>query len=79
MKVIEIQVYGSYKVPFGNPFNARCVMLPTELSDSMRDDVLRKYTDVFYVFNVGDRIVGDFPSFEIYSFDVISEEVPAVC
>jgi hypothetical protein len=46
----------------------------------MRDEVLRKYDDVFYVFTSGDPIVGEHKTFSIYSFDVISEEeIGAVC
>jgi hypothetical protein len=80
MKVVVIRVFGTFKEPFNNAFKANCVVLPAELSDSMRDEVLRKYDDVFYVFTSGDPIVGEHHTFEIYSFDVISEEeISAVC
>jgi len=47
--------------------------MPVELSDSMRDEVLKKYHDTFYVFNAGDPIVGEHRTFEVYSFDVIDD------
>jgi hypothetical protein len=46
----------------------------------MRDEVLRNFCDVFYVFTSGDPIVGEHRLFTIFSFDVLEEmEVPAVC
>lgn len=80
MRVVKIRVFGTYKQPFNNAFTDKCVILPAELSDSMRDEVLRNYCDVFYVFTSGDPIVGEHRSFTIFSFDVLEEmEVPAVC
>ena len=71
MRVIRIRIHGSYRVPLGNPFTANALVMPPELSDSMRDDVLKKYHDTFYVFNSGDPIVGEHRTFEVDSFDVI--------
>jgi hypothetical protein len=81
MRAILISVSGVMHAPFSNAFTDKCVILPAELSDSMRDEVLRNYCDVFYVFTSGDPIVGEHHhTFEIYSFDVISEEeISAVC
>ena len=80
MRVIEIRVFGTFSQPFNNAFKANCVVLPAELSDSMRDEVLKKYHDTFYVFTSGDPIVGEHKTFSIYAFDVISEEeISAVC
>jgi len=80
MRVILISVSGVMHAPFSNAFTDKCVILPAELSDSMRDEVLRNYVDVFYVFTSGDPIVGEHRSFTIFSFDVLEEmEVPAVC
>ena len=73
MRVIRIRIHGRYKVPFGNPFSATALVMPVELSDSMRDEVLKKYHDTFYVFNSGDPIVGEHRTFEVYSFDVIDD------
>jgi hypothetical protein len=39
----------------------------------MRDEVLKKYHDTFYVFNSGDPIVGEHRTFEVDSFDVIDD------
>ena len=80
MKAVLISVAGMMHPPFSNHFTDKCVILPAELSDSMRDEVLRNYCDVFYVFTSGDPIVGEHRSFSIYSYDVLEEmEVPAVC
>ena len=73
MRVIKIRVFGTFKQPFNNAFKADCIILPAELSDSMRDEVLRNYCDVFYVFTSGDPIVGEHRSFTIYSYDVLEE------
>ena len=73
MRVIRIRIHGSYRVPLGNPFTANALVMPVELSDSMRDDVLKKYHDTFYVFNAGDPIVGEHRTFEVDSFDVIDD------
>ena len=80
MRVVRIRISGIYKVPFNNPFTATAVVMPVELSDSMRDEVLKKYKDAYYVFDAGDPIVGEHNTFEVYSYDVMDEmEVPAVC
>ena len=78
MRVIKIRVFGTFKEPFNNAFKADCIVLPAELSDSMRDEVLKKHDDLFYVFTSGDPIVGEHHTFEVYSFDVISEEEVAL-
>ena len=73
MRVIRIRIHGSYRVPLGNPFTANALIVPPELSDSMRDEVLKKYHDTFYVFNAGDPIEGEHRTFEVDSFDVIDD------
>jgi len=73
MRVVKIRVFGTFKEPFSNAFKADCIILPAELSDSMRDQVLRKHEDLFYVFTSGDPIVGEHSTFEVYSFDVIDD------
>ena len=78
MRVIKIRVFGTLKEPFNNAFKADCIILPAELSDSMRDEVLKNHDDLFYVFTSGDPIVGEHHTFEVYSFDVISEEEVAL-
>jgi len=80
MKVVLLQVHGIARPPFSNAFSARCLVMPTELSDSMCDDILRLYDDISYVISSGDPIVGEHNTFEIHSYDVLEEmEVPAVC
>jgi hypothetical protein len=73
MRVIRIRIHGVYKVPFSNPFTATAVVMPVELSDSMRDEVLKKYKDAYYVFDAGNPIVGEHNTFEVFSFDVIDD------
>ena len=80
MKVVLLKVHGISRPPFSNAFSARCLDMPTELSDSMCDDSLRYYDDISYVISSGDPIVGEHSTFEIHSYDVLEEmEVPAVC
>ena len=80
MKVVLLKVYGMMHPPFSNAFSARCLVMPTELSDSMCDDILRYYDDISYVISSGDPIVGEHSTFEIHSYDVLEEmEVPAIC
>ena len=73
MRVIRIRIHGTYKFPLGESFTANALVMPVELSDSMRDEVLKKYKDTFYVFNAGDPIVGEHRTFEVDSFDVIDD------
>ena len=80
MKVVLLQVHGMMRPPFSNAFSARCLVMPSQLSDSMCDDILRQYDDISYVISSGDPIVGVHSTFEIHSYDVLEEmEVPAVC
>jgi hypothetical protein len=73
MRVVRIRIHGTYKIPFYNPFTANALVMPVELSDSMRDEVLKKYKDAYYVFNAGDPIVGEHNTFEVRSFEVIDD------
>lgn len=80
MKVVLLKVHGVARPPFSNAFSARCLVMPTELSDSMCDSILRQYDDISYVISSGDPIVGAHSTFDIHSYDVLEEmEVPAVC
>ena len=80
MKVVLLQVHGMARPPFSNAFSARCLVMPTQLSDSMCDIILRQYDDISYVISSGDPSVGVHSTFEIHSYDVLEEmEVPAVC
>jgi hypothetical protein len=50
--------------------------MPLDLTDSMRDYVLRSTIDrnfVFHIFNAGDRILGEHHSFTITDFNPIDE------
>ena len=73
MRVIRIRIHGRYTAPFNNPFTANALVVPPELSDSMRDEVLKKYHDTVYGFNAGDPSVGAHRKFELDSFDVIDD------
>jgi hypothetical protein len=58
------------------PLEGRCLVMPLDLTDSMRDYVLRSTIDrnfVFHIFNVGDRILGEHPAFTITDFTPINE------
>jgi hypothetical protein len=80
MKVVLLKVYGVMHPPFSNPISGRCLVMPTELTDSMCDDILRLYEDISYVISSGEPIVGEHNVFTIHSYDVLEEmEVPAVC
>ena len=78
MRVVRIRIHGRYTAPFNNPFTANALVMPVELSDSMRDEVLKKYHDTFYVFNAGDPIEGEHRTFEVDSYDVIDHMEVAV-
>ena len=73
MRVVRIRIHGTYTFPADTSFTANALVIPPELSDSMRDEVLRKYKDTFYVFNAGDPIEGEHRTFEVDSFDVIDD------
>jgi len=65
------------------PFEHRCLVMPAELSDSMRDSVLDSLLDrnnLFYIFESGERIMGKHREFTVTFINPIREmEVPAVC
>ena len=44
MRVIRIRIHGTYKFPLGESFTANALVMPVELSDSMRDEVLKNTT-----------------------------------
>ena len=47
-------------------FEKRCVVMPKDATDSMRDEVLDDVgKDIFYVFEAGDPIVGEHYDFVI--------------
>lgn len=65
------------------PLEKRCLVMPLELSDSMRDFVLDRLIDrdnLFYIFEAGERIMGAHRDFTVTFINPIREvEVPAVC
>lgn len=65
------------------PLEKRCLVMPLELSDSMRDSVLDSLIDknnLFYIFDAGERIMGAHRDFTVTFINPIDElEVPAVC
>lgn len=65
------------------PLEKRCLVLPIDLSDSMRDNVIDSVLDrnnLFYIFDAGERILGVHRDFTITFYNPIDEmEVPAVC
>lgn len=80
-KVICIEGY--WNEPHKPKLEERCLVMPEGLTDSMRDVVLDELIskdNVFYIFDAGDRIVGEHLAFTVTFFNPIYEvEVPAVC
>ena len=83
MKVQVIRIYGYTKNPFAphghnpEPLDEYALIMPKGLSDSMRDEVLaemyeRKQT-IGYIFNEGERILGEKNSMVVVSYRVIEE------
>ena len=83
MKVQIIRIYGYTKnplAPHGHnpiPVDEDALILPKDLSDSMRDEVLaemyeRKQT-IGYIFNEGERILGENNSMIVVSYRLIEE------
>ena len=58
------------------PFEHRCLVMPAELSDSMRDSVLDNLIDrnnLFYIFESGERIMGKHRDFTVTFINPIRE------
>jgi hypothetical protein len=83
MKVQVIRIYGYTKNPFAphghnpEPLDEDALILPKGLSDSMRDEVLaemyeRKQT-IGYIFNEGERILGENSSMIVVSYRTLEE------
>ena len=83
MKAQVIRIYGYTKNPFAphghnpEPFDEYALILPKELSDSMRDEVLaemyeRKQT-IGYIFNEGETIVGEHRAMTVVSYRILEE------
>ena len=83
MKVQVIRIYGYTKNPLAphghnpTPVDEDALILPKGLSDSMRDEVLaemyeRKQT-IGYIFNEGERILGENSSMIVVSYRTLEE------
>lgn len=83
MKVQVIRIYGYTKNPFAphvhnpEPLDEYALILPKELSDSMRDEVLaemyeRKQT-IGYIFSEGETIIGEHRAMTVVSFRILEE------
>jgi len=83
MKVQVIRIYGYTKNPLAphghnpTPLDEDALIMPKDLSDSMRDEVLaemyeRKQT-IGYIFNEGEHIIGEHPSMSVVSYRTLEE------
>jgi len=55
-------------------FEKRCVVMPKDATDSMRDEILDDVgKDIFYVFESGDPIVGEHLDFVVVFYHPVSE------
>jgi len=60
-------------------FEKRCVVMPKDATDSMRDEVLDEarcglgFNGIFYVFESGDPIVGEHLDFVVVFYHPVSE------
>ena len=54
-------------------FEHRCLVIPNDLSDAQRDEVLNEFDNdnIFYVFDKGEAIVGKHLDFEVVFFNPI--------
>jgi hypothetical protein len=83
MKVQVIRIYGYTKnplTPHGHnptPVDEDALVLPKDLSDSMRDEVISELRScgyaVGYIFNEGDRILGENSSMIVISYRFLEE------
>jgi len=83
MKVQVIRIYRYTKNPLAphghnpTPVDEDALVLPKDLSDSMRDEVISELRSsgyaVGYIFNEGERIVGEHRAMTVVSFRVIEE------
>ncbi len=73
MKAAVICIEGYWKDTHQR-FEHRCVVMPAGATDSMRDEVLREVGDdnIFFVFEEGERIVGEHLDFVVSFFNPIS-------
>jgi hypothetical protein len=83
MKLTVIRIYGYTKNPLAphghnpEPLDEYALIMPKDLSDSMRDEVLaemyeRKQT-IGYIFNEGETIIGEHRAMTVVSFRTLDE------
>jgi hypothetical protein len=78
-----ICIEGYWNEPHKPRLEERCLVMPSGLTDSMRDVVLRELINrdnVFYIFDAEDSVMGEHKAFTVTFVNPIYEvEVPAVC
>ena len=78
-----ICIEGYWNEPHKPRLEERCLVMPVGLTDSMRDIVIDSVIDkdkLFYIFDAGDRIMGEHKAFTVTFINPLFEmEVPAVC
>ena len=73
MKAQVVIVEGYWK-DTRESFEKRCVVMPKQASDSMRDEILDDVgKDIFYVFEEGEQILGEHYDFVIVFYHPVSE------
>ena len=73
MKAQVVIVEGYWK-DTRESFEKRCVVMPKQASDSMRDEILDDVgKDIFYVFEGGEQILGEHLDFVIVFYHPVRE------
>lgn len=73
MKAQVVIVEGYWK-DTRESFERRCVVMPKQASDSMRDEILDDVgKDIFYVFEEGEQILGEHLDFVIVFYHPVRE------
>ena len=73
MKAQVVIVEGYWK-DTRESFEKRCVVMPKQASDSMRDEILDDVgKDIFYVFEEGEQILGEHLDFVIVFYHPVDE------
>ena len=73
MKAQVVIVEGYWK-DTRESFEKRCVVMPKQASDSMRDEILDDVgKDIFYVFEEGEQILGEHLDFVIVFYHPVRE------
>ena len=74
MKAQVICIEGRWK-DNNQSFERRCLVMPKDASDSMRDEIMKDFEDsqFFYIFDEGERILGEHLDFIVDFKNPISE------